>query len=113
MPYATTPGSEYSTGVLASQAPAESSSAIPYVVSGDGSTVAWATLSAPDGVQEIYVTDTSQVRPVLVARLAAGQTVAGPTGLRLATDGSRLVYQVYTSGPQGERLGDLFSVQLK
>ena len=104
----------HGTGVeLASRAPAGGNSEIPFVVSGDGSTVAWATSSELDGVQEVYVTDTTRVRPVLVARLAPGEAVANSVSLRLATDGSRLIYQVYTSGPQGERWGDLFSVQVK
>jgi len=102
------------TGVeLASQALAEGNSELPFVVSNDGSTVAWATSSGPGGVQEVYVTDTTRVRPVLVARLASGEAVAGAVGLRLAADGSRLIYQLYTSGPEGERWGDLFAVQVK
>lgn len=71
---------------------------------GNGSTVAWATPSGPGGVQEVYVADTTRVRPLLVARLAPAEAVAGPAALRLAADGSWLIYQVYTSGPQGERL---------
>jgi hypothetical protein len=103
----------HGTGVeLASLAPTGVNSELPFVVSADGSTVAWATTSEADGVEEVYVTDTTNVRPRLVARLGRGEQVAGSTGLRLATDGSRLIYQVYTSGPQGERWGDLFSVQV-
>ncbi len=102
------------TGVeLASRASADGNSEIPFVVSRDGSTVAWATSRESDGVQEVYVTDTTRIRPVLVARLAPGEAVVGPGGFRLATDGSRLIYKVYISDPQGERSGDLFSVKVK